>query len=242
MADGEFVALRDVSFAIEPGEFVSIMGASGSGKSTLLNLLGCLDRPTSGHLRLRGTDTRELDDAHLSRVRNSTIGFIFQSFNLIAPATVLTNVTLPLVYARTPRKDRNSRGMALLRAVGLEAKAASRPNQLSGGQCQRVAIARALVNRPALLLADEPTGNLDSRTGMEILRLMRAIHEHGVTIVMVTHDLKLAHFTQRILTIHDGELDADERITPEPLPQGEISLADLYPIRHDAAPGTEVTP
>ena len=229
VGDTPFVALKDVSFAIHPGEFVSIMGPSGSGKSTLLNLLGCLDRPTAGALLLSGRDTRGLDDTTLSHVRNSTIGFVFQSFNLLSQSTVLANVTLPLVYARTQFAERTSRGMTMLKAVGLEEKAGSRPNQLSGGQCQRVAIARALVNRPSLILADEPTGNLDSRTGLEIMRLLGTINSYGVTIVMVTHDMGIAHFTRRILTIQDGLLKSDESITPAELPPGEIALDDLYP-------------
>ena len=227
--DTKLMALRGISFAVEAGEFVSIMGPSGSGKSTILNLLGCLDRPTDGALEICGTDTRELDDVALSRIRNRLLGFVFQSFNLLTTSSLLANVTLPLVYARTGTGERTRRGLAVLRAVGLEARAGALPTQLSGGQCQRVAIARSLINRPRLLLADEPTGNLDSKTGTEIMRLLRAIHAFGVTIVMVTHDDKLAGFTERILRIRDGELVSDERIAPAELPPGEIALADIYP-------------
>lgn len=227
--DQKLMALKGIAFAVKSGEFVSIMGPSGSGKSTILNLLGCLDRPTAGALRICGTDTRELSDVELSRIRNRMLGFVFQSFNLLMTSTLLANVTLPLVYARTPAAERTRRGLSVLRAVGLEARAGARPTQLSGGQCQRVAIARSLINRPRLLLADEPTGNLDSKTGMEIMRLLRAIHAFGVTIVMVTHDLKLAGYTERILTIRDGELVSDERVAPEALPPGEIALEEIYP-------------
>ena len=202
--DTKLMALRGISFSVKAGEFVSIMGPSGSGKSTILNLLGCLDRPTDGALEIGGTDTRELSDEELSRIRNRLLGFVFQSFNLLTTSSLLANVTLPLVYARTGHAERTRRGLAVLRAVGLEARAPAFPTQLSGGQCQRVAIARSLINRPRLLLADEPTGNLDSKTGMEIMRLLRAIHAFGVTIVMVTHDDKLAGFTERILRIRDG--------------------------------------
>lgn len=227
--DAKLMALKSIGFAVQAGEFVSIMGPSGSGKSTLLNLLGCLDRPTSGALRICGTDTRTLTDVELSRIRNRLLGFVFQSFNLLLNATLLANVTLPLVYARTPTSERTRRGLACLRAVGLDHRADARPTQLSGGQCQRVAIARSLITRPRLVLADEPTGNLDSKTGMEIMRLLRTIHAFGVTIVMVTHDTKLAEFTERVLTIRDGELVGDERRTPAELPPGELDLTEIYP-------------
>ena len=227
--DSKLMALKGIGFKVAAGEFVSIMGPSGSGKSTILNLLGCLDRPTTGALRICGTDTRELSDVELSRIRNRLLGFVFQSFNLLANSTLLANVTLPLVYARTGSAERTRRGLAVLRAVGLESRSGARPTQLSGGQCQRVAIARSLINRPRLLLADEPTGNLDSKTGMEIMRLLRTIHAFGVTIVMVTHDTKLARYTERILNIRDGELVSDERIEPEALPPGELELGEIYP-------------
>jgi putative ABC transport system ATP-binding protein len=227
--ESKLMALRGIGFAVGTGEFVSIMGPSGSGKSTLLNLLGCLDRPTAGSLKICGTDTRELEDRALSRIRNRVLGFVFQSFNLLPTSSLLANVTLPLVYARVPAAERTRRGLAVLRAVGLDSRADARPTQLSGGQCQRVAIARSLINRPRLLLADEPTGNLDSKTGIEIMRLLRAIHAFGVTIVMVTHDTRLASYTERILNIRDGELVSDESITPEPLPPGGIALEEIYP-------------
>ena len=227
--DTKLMALRGIGFAVRAGEFVSIMGPSGSGKSTLLNLLGCLDRPTSGHLRICGTDTRELEDVELSRIRNRLLGFVFQSFNLLLNSSLLQNVTLPLVYARTPSGERARRGLACLKAVGLDHRADAKPTQLSGGQCQRVAIARSLITRPRLVLADEPTGNLDSKTGMDIMRLLRTIHDFGVTIVMVTHDTKLAEYTERVLNIRDGELVSDERRTPAELPPGELDLTEIYP-------------
>jgi putative ABC transport system ATP-binding protein len=208
--DTTLAALAGVSFTIGAGEFVSVMGPSGSGKSTLLNLLGCLDRPTSGVLAIAGHELAALEDGRLSRLRNRTIGFVFQSFHLLPQLSVLANVTLPLVYARVPAGLREARGREVLAAVGLAEKAGLRPTQLSGGQCQRVAIARALVNRPSLILADEPTGNLDSRTGMEVMHLLSRIHGAGATLVMVTHDRSLAELTQRILTLVDGRLVSDE--------------------------------
>ncbi len=206
-------ALRGVSLGIERGEYVAIMGPSGSGKSTMMNLLGCLDTPTSGTYELNGTDVSGMDDNELAEIRNREIGFIFQSFNLLARATALRNVELPMVYAGVPPDERHEKAMAALTAVGLGDRVDHRPNELSGGQRQRVAVARALVNTPSILLADEPTGNLDSKTGVEILALFEQLASKGNTIIVVTHEEKVALHSRRIVRILDGNIASDEPVT-----------------------------
>ena len=203
--------LNGIDFAVQPGEFVAIVGASGSGKSTLLNILGCLDRPTSGSYRLVGDDVRDLDDKALSALRKTRIGFVFQSFHLVQHLTVAENVELPLFYARVPAKVRRERSRALLQRVGLGHRLDHLPTQLSGGECQRTAVARALVADPPLLLADEPTGNLDSKTSAEILQLFHGLHRGGATIVLITHDPNVALQASRRITLRDGRIAADER-------------------------------
>ena len=196
--------LRGIDLAIARGEFVAIVGASGSGKTTLMNILGCLDRPTRGHYKLDDQDVSLLDDASLSHVRNRSIGFVFQSFNLIAQLTVLENVEVPLFYGRVRRRDRHRRCAALLDAVGMSHRLSHHPTQLSGGECQRVAVARALVNEPALLLADEPTGNLDTANGEEVLKLFHELHAQGRSIVVVTHNPEIAEALPRVVEMRDG--------------------------------------
>lgn len=203
-------ALRGVSLRIAAGEFVAIMGASGSGKSTLMNLIGCLDRPTSGRYWFHGQDVSRLSRKELAQVRNHKIGFVFQGFNLLKRHTALENVAMPLLYAGVSAHRRRKLAMEMLRLVGLADRAHHLPNQLSGGQQQRAAIARALVNQPQVLLADEPTGNLDSRTGVEILREFQRLHqERGQTIVMVTHDASIATYAARLVTMRDGLIEHD---------------------------------
>jgi putative ABC transport system ATP-binding protein len=212
-ADGTVVhALVDLDLVVPRGQFVAVMGPSGSGKSTLLNLLGCLDRPTAGRYRLDGTDVAELDPDGLAAVRNRKVGFVFQSFNLLGRGTALENVELPLLYGGVPGRERRRRAGEALAKVGLEARARHWPGQLSGGEQQRVAIARALVNDPALILADEPTGALDSRTGLEIMDLLQTLSRAGRTVVMVTHDPLIAHFARRIVSLRDGRLTGDDPV------------------------------
>jgi len=211
MGNEEIHALCGVSISIEPGEYVAIMGPSGSGKSTLMNLIGCLDTPSKGSYLLNGKQVSQMNDNELARIRNEEIGFVFQTFNLLPRATALHNVELPLVYAGVPAKDRQDRAKLSLQKVELGDRITHRPNELSGGQRQRVAIARALVNNPSILLADEPTGNLDSKTGAEIMGLFERLHKAGNTIVLVTHEPDVAAFAYRAIHIRDGQVENDVR-------------------------------
>ena len=202
-------ALNEVSFSIKKNEYVALMGASGSGKSTLMNILGCLDTPTSGIYQLNQQDISQLNDAELANIRNKEIGFIFQTFNLLPRSTALENVILPLIYAGASKEERIKRGEETLRNVGLGDRMNHKPNELSGGQRQRVAAARALVNNPSIILADEPTGNLDSETSEEIMRLFAAIHQAGNTIIVVTHEQEIANHANRIIRLKDGKIESD---------------------------------
>jgi putative ABC transport system ATP-binding protein len=211
MGTEEIHALRGVSIQIERGDYVAIMGPSGSGKSTLMNLIGCLDTPSKGSYLLNGKQVGQMNDNELARIRNEEIGFVFQTFNLLPRATALHNVELPLVYAGVAAKDREGRAKEALEKVELGSRMTHRPNELSGGQRQRVAIARALVNNPSILLADEPTGNLDSKTGHEIMALFERLHQGGNTIVLVTHEADVAAFAYRTIQIRDGQVENDVR-------------------------------
>ncbi|CAM5796391.1 MULTISPECIES: ABC transporter ATP-binding protein [Brevibacillus] len=224
--DSELPILRGVNLSVEKGEFVAIMGPSGSGKSTFMNMLGCLDRPDSGTYVLDGIEVSKQNDQQLALVRNQKIGFVFQSFNLLPRSTSLHNVELPMMYAGISRSERRKRAMEALKRVGLGERMNHRPTQLSGGQKQRVAIARALVNRPAILLADEPTGNLDSRSGTEIMAMFQELHEQGVTIILVTHELDIAQHAERIVTFKDGVIMKDERVEERltAVPSDEVIL------------------
>ena len=209
MGSEEIHALRGVSFEITKGEYVAVMGPSGSGKSTLMNIIGCLDTPSKGRYVLHGNVVSEMDDDQLAAVRNREIGFVFQTFNLLPRATALRNVELPLVYAGVPARERELRAKAALEKVELSTRMSHRPNELSGGQRQRVAIARALVNNPSILLADEPTGNLDSKTGVEIMGVFERLHKAGNTIVLVTHEPDVAAYAYRSIHIRDGQVEHD---------------------------------
>jgi putative ABC transport system ATP-binding protein len=222
-------ALRDVSLTVEPGEFVAIMGASGSGKSTLMNLLGCLDRPTRGEYLLDGSDVATLAADQRADIRNRKIGFVFQGFNLLPRTSALENVELPLLYSDTPTRERIRRSREALAMVGLGTREDHHPNQLSGGQQQRVAIARALVNKPSLLLADEPTGNLDTRTSVEIMNLFQELNrESGITIILVTHENDIAEYAKRVIVMRDGRIVRDQQI--ERRRDAARELANLPPV------------
>jgi putative ABC transport system ATP-binding protein len=212
--DSEFAALHDVNLTIEPGELVAITGSSGSGKSTLMNLLGCLDSPTRGNYLLGGRDVAKLSRVELARVRNEQIGFVFQNFNLLARTSATENVELPLIYAKVPPAERHRRAREALERVGLAHRAGHHPSQLSGGQQQRVAIARALVTRPPLILADEPTGNLDSATSTEIMKLLAELQRSGMTIIFVTHEADIAAYAARKLSLKDGAIISDVQQQP----------------------------
>lgn len=210
--DNEIHALSGVSFQIERNEYVAIMGPSGSGKSTLMNLIGCLDTPSRGHYWLNGRLASDMDDDELAHIRNKEIGFVFQTFNLLARATALHNVELPLIYSGLPASGRRQRAEEAMKMVELSDRQDHRPNELSGGQRQRVAIARALVNSPSIILADEPTGNLDSKTGHEIMKLFERLHSEGNTIILVTHEREVAQCAQRVVSIRDGQIASDEKV------------------------------
>ena len=243
-SDGADVhAVRGVSLAINAGEFVAVMGASGSGKSTLMNIIGCLDRPTSGTFRLDGTDVSGLSKDELADIRNRKVGFVFQGFHLLARTTALENVELPLLYSKPEisARQQRERAMEVLKQVGLQDREDHRPNQLSGGQQQRVAIARALVNRPTLILADEPTGNLDSRTSIEIMGLFQQLNENGITIVMVTHEADIAAYTKRNVVMFDGTVLSDRPV--EKRLHADVELARLIAFQKaELSPSLAVTP
>ena len=236
--DGAFEALKDVSFEIEKGDIYGVIGYSGAGKSTLMNILGCLDRPTLGHYYLDGIDTAALSPDELSAVRNKKIGFVFQSFNLISRTSALKNVELPMTYARIPKRKRTERAMELLECVGLEKRAGHMPNEMSGGQRQRVAIARALANEPPLILADEPTGNLDTAASIEIMEIFSELHKAGATVIVVTHEENIAAFTDRIIHFSDGQIIKDEINENPTKGSGKVHMKGLY--RHfQKTAGTE---
>jgi len=214
MGDVAVRALVEVSLEVHPGEFVAVMGSSGSGKSTLMNVLGCLDRPTAGHYFLDAVDVSGLGRNELAAIRNRTLGFVFQSFNLLPRTSALENVELPLVYAGVPTREREQRALEALARVGLGERVHHHPNQMSGGQQQRVAIARALVSRPRLILADEPTGNLDSRTSLDVMALLQELWRSGITIVLVTHEPDIAAFASRVIVMKDGRVQSDRTQVP----------------------------
>jgi len=225
----EVHAVREVDLLIQPGEFVAIMGASGSGKSTLMNTIGCLDRPTSGTYRLDGVNVGNLDRDELADLRNQKLGFVFQGFNLLSRTSALENVELPMLYSRPrlPSQEHYERAVRALKLVGLEDRADHAPNQLSGGQQQRVAIARALVNNPRLLLADEPTGNLDTRTSVEIMGVFQSLNEQGITVVMVTHEIVIARYTKRTVVMRDGQIVTDQPVSDRLVAGVELRRIDL---------------
>jgi putative ABC transport system ATP-binding protein len=226
MGSQEVWALDGVTLTVEEGEYVAVMGPSGSGKSTLMNMLGCLDTPTSGTYHLRGEDVSTFSDNELAEIRNREIGFVFQTFNLLPRVNCLRNAELPLIYAGMSRRERRERAAEVLRSVGLGDRLDHRPNELSGGQRQRVATARALVNRPALLLADEPTGNLDTETGAEIMQLLEALHRRGNTILLVTHEEDIARHARRIIHLRDGRLERDETVDRPVLADADIVMTN----------------
>jgi putative ABC transport system ATP-binding protein len=241
MGDAQVHALRNASMTVKPGEFLAIMGTSGSGKSTMLQILGCLDRPSSGAVFLEGQDVAHLPDLELARTRNRKLGFIFQAFNLMAQETAADNVEIPLQYAGIGRKERRRLSIEALTAVGLADRVDHRPAELSGGQRQRVAIARAIVNKPLVILADEPTGALDSRSGVEVMAILQQLNEQGRTIVMVTHDLNIAHYAHRIVKIADGMVVGDEVV--EQQRQARSYLEEIISSKREskpAAPGLRV--
>ena len=209
MGSGEVLALNKVSFSVQRGEFISVMGASGSGKSTLLHVIGCLHKPTSGTYVLENTDVQTLKDEQLARIRNGKIGFVFQTYNLLPRLTALRNVEIPLVYKGYSKSERTQLADTVLQSVGLKDRLYHKPSQLSGGQQQKVAIARALVTNPSILLADEPTGNLDSASGTDIMEILAGLNENGMTIILVTHEYDLAQYAHRIITIRDGRIVSD---------------------------------
>ena len=216
MGTNEVAALAGVDLHVQAGDYMAVMGPSGSGKSTLMNVIGCLDTPSSGSYRLRGTEIRDRDDDELARIRNQEIGFIFQTFNLLPRADALHNVELPLIYSGKPAKERRARATEMMELVGLTDRMHHRPNELSGGQRQRVAIARALVNNPSIVLADEPTGNLDTKTGQEIMALLDDIHRKGNTVILVTHEEEIAEHAHRVVRLRDGLIESDARRAPRP--------------------------
>lgn len=224
----EVQAVRGVTLAVARGEFVAVMGASGSGKSTLMNTIGCLDRPSTGAYRLDGVEVATLNRNELAELRNAKIGFVFQGFNLLSRTSALENVELPMLYRRpaVPGREQRRRSMAALERVGLGQRSGHTPNQLSGGQQQRVAIARALVNEPALLLADEPTGNLDTRTSAEIMGIFQTLNDGGMTILMVTHELDVARFAKRMVVMRDGRVVKDEAVSPRATAAEELAKLD----------------
>ena len=213
MGEIEVHALQGINLLVSKGEFLSIMGPSGCGKSTMMHILGCLDRPTSGHVLLDGVDVDELDDNSLAGIRNNKVGFVFQTFNLLPKLNAIENVELPLIYAGVRLEERRKRALELLEIVGLKDRATHKPSELSGGQSQRVAVARALINNPSMILADEPTGNLDSKSGEEIIHLFTELNSRGNTIIMVTHDQDIANHGKRIVRLKDGLVVADEQVS-----------------------------
>ncbi|HVZ72799.1 MAG TPA: ABC transporter ATP-binding protein [Polyangia bacterium] len=232
MGDVEVRALAGVTLSIARGDFVCVMGSSGSGKSTLMNVIGCLDRPTSGRYRLAGVDTSSMGRRQLAQVRNRLLGFVFQHFNLLPRTSAVENVELPLVYAGLSAGERRRRALAALARVGLAARATHQPSQLSGGQQQRVAIARALVNEPAVIVADEPTGNLDSKTSVEVMAIFQELWRAGLTVVLVTHEPDIALYAARIITMRDGRVLSDVRQTPA---DATAPAAAAAPAREQAA-------
>jgi putative ABC transport system ATP-binding protein len=220
-------ALRGVSLEIEQGGFLAIMGTSGSGKSTMMNILGCLDRPSKGQYFLDGVDVSNFSKDERAEIRNRKLGFVFQGFNLLRRTSAIENVELPLIYSNVPAAERAERSLQALKAVGLAHKAASQPNQLSGGQQQRVAIARALVNRPSLLLADEPTGNLDSATSLEIMGLFQKLNEEGITVVLVTHEPDIAQYAKRMVAMKDGQIILDRSVGKRRNASAELAASPL---------------